>query len=147
MLSCHNEDRDNTVLAKEISGRDKFVGFYDKHSRRLRIDCPTDPSFWLDVDCGTILGLHQIEPKQGTETGANIRLTITFLSDKSQVLYTNKYATVLALKKQLRDIKGMHPDQQKIIFEGTELRDDLELNYYGIPDSSILHCTNRFCGV
>ena len=58
----------------------------------------------------------------------------------------------MVLRKQLQDIKddedlGMRPDQQKIIFEGTELKDEVELNHYRIQDSSILHFTISFCGV
>ena len=154
----------NTVFVKEMFGRAKFVGFYDKHIRRLRIDCPTDLPFWLEVDCSNILGLHQIEHKNEgprkklkqhvPEDTGEIQLTIKFLSGKAHVVYINKYATVMALKKQLQGIKdddnkdlGKHPDQQKIIFEGTELKDEAELNHYRIQDSSILHFAIRFCGI
>ena len=156
----------NTVFVKGMRGRTKFVGFYDKHSRQLRIDCPTDLPFWLEVDCSTILGLHQ-EPKEEPkeeprkkskqnvpEDRCEIQLTVKFLSGKARVIYINKYSTVMDLKKQLQSIKdddnkdlGMHPDQQKIIFEGTELKDEAELSHYRIQDSSILHFTIRFCGI
>ena len=145
----------NTVFVKGMRGRTKFVGFYDKHSRQLRIDCPTDLPFWLEVDCSTILGLHhknegpRKKSKQNVpEDTCKIQLIVKFLSGKAQVVYINKYSTVMDLKKQLQGIKdlGMHPDQQKIIFEGTELKDEAELTHYRIQDSSILHFTIRFCG-
>jgi hypothetical protein len=153
----------DTVFVKGIRGRNKFVGFYDKHSRQLRIDCPTDRPFWLEVDCSTILGLHQIEhknegPRKKSKQNVpgdtcEIQLVVKFLSGKAQVVSINKYSTVMDLKKQLQGIKdddnkdlGMHPDQQKIIFEGTELKDEAELNHYRIQDSSILHFSISFCG-
>lgn len=52
--------------------------------------------------------------------------------------------TVYKVKALIMEKKGIPPDQQQLIFRGTQLEGDHDLNFYNIHDGSMLHL--QLCG-
>ena len=68
-----------------------------------------------------------------------IELTVKSLAGKSFTLWPKRDSTIKVLKDMIREKEGIPPDQQKLIFAGKQLENNLTLGYYNIKSKNTLH--------
>lgn len=47
--------------------------------------------------------------------------------------------TVLALKEKLEEQEGIPPEQQRLVYQGKQLKDDRSIESYNLKGGAILH--------
>ena len=65
------------------------------------------------------------------------------LTGKSITLELEPYDTIENLKEKIQDKEGIPPDQQRIVYEGTQLEDGKTIADYEIPKEEILRVVVR----
>ena len=55
-------------------------------------------------------------------------------------------STIRNLKEMIQDKEGIPPDQQRLIFAGEQLEDDLTTVQYNIGEKAVVHCVLRLRG-
>ena len=70
-----------------------------------------------------------------------IELTIKTLAGKSFTLWPKRDYTIKVLKDMITVKEGIPPEQQKLIFAGKQLEDNLTLGHYSIKFKHTLHLT------
>jgi len=68
------------------------------------------------------------------------------LTGKTIHVDVDSATTVAALKAKIQDKEGIPPDQQRLIFNGTQLEDGPLLKDYGIKNNAVLHLVLRLRG-
>lgn len=76
----------------------------------------------------------------------NILLYIKTLTDRTLDIYANPNDTAYDLKVKIRDTENIPIDQQRLIFAGIQLEDNVELDRYGIVQYSTLYLVLRLRG-
>jgi len=96
-------------------------------------DLPLQPLGENELRClGDIDGVNEMFTK--TLTGKTIRTELPAM------------ATVIELKSAIQDREGIPVDQQRLVYGGMQLEDELPLAAYGIGDQSTLHLILRLRG-
>jgi ubiquitin len=67
------------------------------------------------------------------------QIFVQTLTKRGFTLNISFFDTIYDIKSKIQDRKGIPPDQQRLIFEGQELRDWRTPLDYGIQDNSMLH--------
>jgi hypothetical protein len=109
------------------------------------------PVHTMDVVAGDSMVLRSRPRKRPRTT--SISVTVRFLAGGSQLVSICRHSLVLDLKKALQQMEhaprknlGLHPDQQKLVFDGTLLQNEDALSHYGVQDGSVIHMCIQFTG-
>ena len=68
-----------------------------------------------------------------------MKIFVKELTGKIAEYDINSRTKTIDLKNMIADVRGIPPPQQKIIFHGKQLEDDIELSYYRIQNEDMLH--------
>lgn len=69
----------------------------------------------------------------------NFTIFVKTLTGKTISIPTNKNSTILEIKYSILEKEGIPLDQQRVIFKGRQLEDELSVNYYNINYKDTLH--------
>ncbi|GFH44890.1 ubiquitin-domain-containing protein [Chaetoceros tenuissimus] len=108
--------------------------------------CMLSDRVHLDVDLplkrmnlyGKCIDIHHIKEKFEVKIKTLYGKTITLSCDTSM--------TVFDLKKEIHDKEGIPPDQQRLMFDGSQLEEDRFLSDYGIGEGCTIHIVLRLRG-
>ena len=92
----------------------------------------------LDERSGSTLHATTSAPTASTVTGA-FQIHIKTLTGKTVPLQVTSWSMVLDVKRLFQDKEGIPPCQQRLIFAGRQLEDDLLLREYKIQPESMFH--------
>lgn len=73
-------------------------------------------------------------------------IDIKTLTGKIIPMTVTKETTVNEMKKQIETTEHYFPDQQRILYNGKELREDANLHEYSVQNNDILHLVLRLRG-
>lgn len=77
---------------------------------------------------------------------AAFQIEVKTLTGKTVQLDVSGTDTVQSVKQQIADKEAIPVEQQRLIFSGKQLEDDMRLRDYNIEASSVLHLVLRLRG-
>lgn len=81
-----------------------------------------------------------------SDAGANGQIFIKMLTGDSLAVDRNPQMTVAQLKELISAKQSLPVDQQRLVYQGKQLEDDMTLQDYGIEDNSSIHLILRLRG-
>lgn len=76
-------------------------------------------------------------------SGKNMLIHVTLRSGRKLTLEVERKHTIANVKKLIEDKEGVPPEDQKLLFNGDSLEDDLTLSVGNIPEESTLYLVQR----
>lgn len=73
-------------------------------------------------------------------------MLILVKTKKGKPFYIKTYPneTILEIKREIQQIEGIHPNQQRLLFDGEQLEDNRTIDFYGIESQDMIILDLRF---
>ena len=82
----------------------------------------------------------------GADCDGNMQIMIKTLTGKTLCLSVNSNDTVNEIKQKIQQKEGIPLEQQRLVFNGKQLEDNLKLGEYNISNDSTIHLVLRLRG-
>lgn len=66
-------------------------------------------------------------------------IKVVTLTGSERMVDVNPSDKILVIKEKLEENEGIPPDQQRLIFQGKQLRDDKTVSSYKLKGGTVLH--------
>lgn len=76
-----------------------------------------------------------------------MQIFIKTLSGRTRTIEAEPSDTVASVKLRLRDLEGIHPDTQRLIFNGSQMREEHTLSDHNVQMNNTIHLTLRLRGM
>eukprot|EP00088_Acartia_fossae_P044529 TRINITY_DN4730_c0_g1_i8.p1 TRINITY_DN4730_c0_g1~~TRINITY_DN4730_c0_g1_i8.p1 ORF type:complete len:147 (-),score=28.07 TRINITY_DN4730_c0_g1_i8:64-504(-) len=86
------------------------------------------------------------KPRRSSREPVKVQVTLIRLTGERISVKIKVNATIEELKRAVERKIGLPPDEQRIIFAGRQLCDELSLAFYKVQDGSTLHLGQRLRG-
>lgn len=68
-----------------------------------------------------------------------MQVKVITLTGDEKIVEADPSEKVLDIKERLEELEGIPPEQQRLIFQGRQLKDDKTLNSYKLKHGTVLH--------
>lgn len=68
-----------------------------------------------------------------------MQVKVITLTGDEKIVEADPSDIVLNIKERLEELEGIPPEQQRLIFQGRQLKDDKTLSSYKLKNGTVLH--------